>query len=142
MTASGPALTRTFDPHPSSVRSARRFVTDSLEALDAGAVVDTAALLLSELVTNGVLHARTQLTVEIEARGARIRVTVRDGNTVLPSRRAFSELAGSGRGLHLVDSIADAWGVEEEAGGKRVWFELDRSASGLMDFDLDSVDSL
>lgn len=85
---------------------------------------DVAALLLSELLTNVVLHARTEATVRITLLGDCLRVVVSDGATSLPTRRHPSTDAVTGRGLMIVDSMADDWGIESFEGGKSVWFEL------------------
>ena len=120
-------MAQTFDPEPSSVRHARRFVADALEELGATVHSERASLLASELTTNAVLHARTPITVEVSV-GASIRISVYDSSAEMPALRSLSELAGTGRGLHLVEALAAAWGVERTGagGGKAVWFELAR----------------
>jgi anti-sigma regulatory factor (Ser/Thr protein kinase) len=144
VTAEGGGEARTFDPSPEAPRHARRFVTDALERLGAGAAVEQAVLLVSELVTNAVLHARTPVTVEVTVSGDVVRVGVGDGSPTLPAMRSFSSMAGSGRGLHLVDSMSRSWGVDDRPGdGKVVWFELDAtSRDAAIEFDLDAVQPL
>lgn len=103
--------------------AARRFVTATLAswALEQTDV----ALLVSELATNAVLHARSDFTVTIHARGDRIRVEVGDRNARLPSPASVPAAAYSGRGLMIVQELAAAWGVESHADdGKTVWFEV------------------
>ena len=92
---------------------------------------DTMALLVSELVSNVVLHARTSCCLSIIQTPQRIRVEVQDGSDRLPGVRQRSDpLAQSGRGMVLVDGLSAAHGVEPQpAGGKRVWFELDVPAA-------------
>jgi two-component sensor histidine kinase len=74
------------------------------------------SLLVSELATNAVLHARTSFAVRVTMTAKAIRVSVTDHSFLHPT----------GRGLHLVDSLSDRWGVLLEPPGKTVWFELDR----------------
>src|SRR5206468_2951238 len=85
-----------------------------------------AELLVSELVTNAVLHARTDLTVAVERRGENVRVSVSDGSARQPRLRHHSVEAGTGRGLLLVERMARRWGVEPAGTGKVVWFEVSR----------------
>jgi anti-sigma regulatory factor (Ser/Thr protein kinase) len=92
-------------------------------------------LLLSELVTNAVKHARTSFTVVMAWVGRRLRCEVSDGNPRPPQPQPASEaVQAGGRGLLLVDSVSSNWGVTLHQQGKTVWFdlELDRalSASG------------
>ena len=138
-------VARRFDPSPESPRSARRFVADALEQLGYDAAGDQAVLLVSELVTNAVLHARTEVDVIVAGDDGCVRIAVVDRSPVMPATRSFSPTAGSGRGLHLVESMASRWGVEpaSEEPGKEVWFEIDLdSEPAAVEFDLDSVPSL
>lgn len=110
-------------PVPSSVPRARRFVV----ALDFAARSDQErlALLTAEIVTNAVLHARTPMRLEAaEVRGG-VRVSVTDGNTNPPVMKDYGPTSPTGRGLHIVDAMADRWGFDESDSGKTVWFELD-----------------
>lgn len=87
-------------------------------------VIDTCVLLVSELATNAVLHARTPFTVTIE-RDPELRVEVHDGDARLPHARDFGPESASGRGLQLVEALARRSGtVSDAGGGKSVWFEL------------------
>ncbi|MFI7010239.1 ATP-binding protein [Streptomyces sp. NPDC050145] len=94
------------------------------------AVIDTAELLLSELMTNAYRHASVPPGREIWARAilaeGRLRVQVTDASEVLPKARPASPEVDSGRGLALVAMLADGWGAErrERGVGKVVWFEL------------------
>jgi PAS domain S-box-containing protein len=116
----------TLPPAPDSARQARRFVDDVLS----GAGVDddrrdTAVLLTSELVTNGIVHAVTELQVTVEATPYWVRVEVVDGNPNLPQRRDYDDEAMTGRGLEMLELLADELGVQPLADeGKRVWFRL------------------
>jgi PAS domain S-box-containing protein len=113
-----------LDPHPSSVSSARRLVTAALSGLGRAELADDAALAVSELVTNALVHAGTPMEVVVSQRGAEVVVEVLDDNPRLPFRRHHAELAGTGRGLRLVEQLVDAWGARERPPGKAVWFLL------------------
>lgn len=94
------------------------------------ALAGTAELLTAELVTNALCHTDrgAVLTVTLQSgSGSRLTVEVRDFTTRHPRLRAPSERRTSGRGLQLVQSLADAWGVrpDGDSTGKTVWFELD-----------------
>jgi anti-sigma regulatory factor (Ser/Thr protein kinase) len=88
---------------------------------------ETAALLVSELVTNAVIHGRTRATLVAERPGNVLRVSVVDADPQMPDPgKETPEDAESGRGLRIVAAVADRWGVETlPEGGKAVWFELD-----------------
>lgn len=108
------------------MREARRYVDDELTAAGFEDAVMPAQLLVSELVTNAILHARTPLRVSIEQRGDLVRVNVADESGLRPRTRAHSIDSGTGRGLVLVERMATRWGVEPDDSGKVVWFELPR----------------
>ncbi|MGP3988429.1 SpoIIE family protein phosphatase [Streptomyces sp. 3N207] len=115
---------RRFPPRPESVTAARRFVRTALDGV-APDVVATAELLLSELVTNAVLHARTGFEVWASAVDGRVRVQVVDRR---PARSLVSQErrtdASTGLGLFLVERLASRYGVETDDERKTVWFEL------------------
>jgi PAS domain S-box-containing protein len=116
----------TLPPAPDSARQARRFVGDVLTSAGVDADRrDTAVLLTSELVTNGIVHALTDLQVTVEATATWVRVEVLDGNPNLPQRRDYDDEAMTGRGLEMLELLADDLGVQPLADeGKRVWFRL------------------
>ncbi|HWL37868.1 MAG TPA: ATP-binding protein [Frankiaceae bacterium] len=111
-------------PVPASASMARQFVDDTLRGWGCDAFVDASRLLVSELVTNAVLHARTDLTLVIRLLRDGVRVEVIDGSPVAPVVRNYEDEAMTGRGLSLVNDLAVRWGVEREGDGKSVWFEL------------------
>ena len=93
---------------------------------------DDAALVVSELVTNAVLHAGGHLRLDVSGTGDVVRLAVTDGSSAVPQPREAGPLETSGRGLAIVAAIASRWGVDDSAAGKTVWAELDlpdRSAS-------------
>jgi len=104
---------------------ARRFVVATLEGWGMPqAVIDDCELLTSELVTNAVLHARSESRLRIERRGDNVWVAVHDASPSEPRVRDYGPNAVTGRGLMLVDRLAGRWGSENDAHGKFVWFEL------------------
>ena len=122
------SATRSFEPKAHEVRAARHFVMATLEDWDL--VQPDIPLLVSELATNAVLHARSDFSVTVVAREDRIRVEVFDRNTRLPSPASVPAEAYSGRGLMILQGLSSAWGVDAHAGeGKTVWFEVMHSSS-------------
>jgi DNA-binding NarL/FixJ family response regulator len=108
-----------------SPRAARRDMRTALEARMEPDALATVELLTTELVTNAVQHAGStaQVTAAVTSRGLRVAVT--DGGPGVPSVRYGGPVeAESGRGLALVESLSNAWGIERSASGKAVWFEV------------------
>jgi anti-sigma regulatory factor (Ser/Thr protein kinase) len=126
-------------PQASSSRQARRWVVGLVEEWGLEPLLEQVELLTSELVTNALLHAGTPMRVRVSRQGAGVRLEVHDGSSVVPSRRRYSRTATTGRGMGLLDSLADDWGWRTEAGGKVTWafVETPRDAWGA--FDLDDV---
>lgn len=120
------AATLRLPPFPEASRRARAFITDFCRASGLPAdVCETAALLVSELVTNAVIHGRTAATIEVHPPGDTLRVAVRDDDPNLPAVGESPPLsAEGGRGMVIVSHLASRWGVEPSNGGKAVWFEL------------------
>ena len=115
---------------------------DALEARSLDAAAATAALVVSELATNAVLHARTPFQVRVAVEPDVVRIEVRDGVDRAPTIRYFSDEATSGRGLRLVAELCRAWGVDVDESGKTVWAELDTAGVQVLEqaFDLDAVE--
>lgn len=112
---------------PASAGAARSFTREVVEAWGIGDVVDDVVLVVSELVANAVTHARTACELRISLDPLTLRVEVVDAGRGMPDPLPPSVTRNSGRGLHLVDAVTAAWGVEPEAdGGKIVWAELRR----------------
>jgi anti-sigma regulatory factor (Ser/Thr protein kinase) len=115
----------TLSPEAESAAMARAFVTETLLLWGAERMLESATLLTSELVTNAVLYAGSDIHLVVRQAGRRIRVEVRDGNPQVPVRRFPTEESVSGRGLALVEALAAAWGVDPVPDdGKTVWFEV------------------
>jgi two-component sensor histidine kinase len=87
--------------------------------------VEIAALLVTELVTNAVLHARTAIVLAVDCTRGRVLIRVADESTALPRHRTYGADASTGRGIALVEELATAWGVERSPRGKEVWCEID-----------------
>jgi GAF domain-containing protein/anti-sigma regulatory factor (Ser/Thr protein kinase) len=109
----------------SSPRRARRFVRDTLEPFAVpSAVIDDAELIATELVTNSVLHAHSEMTLSIECDDRIIRLRVDDHSPDRPIVRTAGPDAATGRGLFIIEQLAAQWGVDLRRGGKTVWVEL------------------
>ena len=122
-----------FPADPASAAKARRFLDETLRGWRCDHLVDVATLLVSELVANAILHAGT--TIEVVARSSpeRLRIEVYDDNPRMPVRKHYSNLSATGRGLLLVERLAEAWGSDATESGKRVWFELDQAPAAERD---------
>jgi len=118
---------RDFLGRPDQVRAARRFVA---HLLPGGAAVAVAQLLVSEAVTNALLHTASGheggvFKVVCSVHPSLLRVAVRDGGApIAPRRRVHGLESVTGRGLELFDALAARWGVEGGPAGRTVWFEL------------------
>lgn len=111
-----------------SIRRAREHVRRRcLEAGLPGRTAETAVLLTSEVVTNALVHARSapRLGVTVGEDGLRVEVADDDPGTPRPVSDVDAGALG-GRGLRLVDELADDWGVAPAGPGKVVWFSLAR----------------
>ncbi len=111
-------------PQAASAAAARRHVARTIGAGPLADLVETASLLVSEVVTNAVLHAGTEIELTCGVEHGSLCVQVRDRSTVTPSPRHYDAGATTGRGLGLVELLAEEWGVEADEEGKTVWFLL------------------
>jgi anti-sigma regulatory factor (Ser/Thr protein kinase) len=128
-----PHVLRTAVPaHPSHAAGIRRMVAAHLAHLSLpDEILDNAVLATDEVFANAVKHGSTDtddtIIVTVESTARELRVTVADGSSGVPRSRPADEAAESGRGLAIVDALADDWGVappEPGVAGKRVWFTL------------------
>ena len=126
-----PAARRTLlsvaQDEPERIAEARRHLRELLHDWSSAEQVDSAVLLVSEMVTNVLVHTDADALLLAEVTGAdgrRLRVEVTDAADDLPHRRRPGELASSGRGVMLIELLADAWGVDPRGRGKSIWFEL------------------
>ncbi len=113
---------------PERVAVARQQLRELLHDWASQDQIDSAVLLLSEMLTNVLVHTDADALLLAEVRGEpgarRIRVEVTDTSDDLPHKRRPGELASSGRGLVLIELLADVWGVDPRGEGKSIWFEL------------------
>jgi anti-sigma regulatory factor (Ser/Thr protein kinase) len=111
-------------PTTDSVPVARRFAREQLR--HSAADIDTVVLLVSEVVTNAVLHARSDIVLAVDDHGEVARVEVHDSSPVPPRLHKFAVESATGRGLRLLDQLALRWGADSSHDGKVVWFEVGR----------------
>lgn len=112
-------------PNPRHVADARRFVRSNLGRWHLDSLCAVAELVTSELVSNAVLHARSRVEVRLCREDAAVVIEVADDSVTVPARRHYRADATTGRGLALVDALADGdWGSRPAAGGKVVWARL------------------
>lgn len=116
----------TFPAEPDAVARARAVVGATLGAWGLDSVTDTAILLVSELVTNALRHARGPIGLRLERRrdADALIVEVSDPLPDMPRERPADSDAESGRGLQLVAVSTRRWGTRPGRTGKTVWFEL------------------
>lgn len=121
------------DPHevshhfPASLhspRQARRFVVEALKASGDNELMADAALVVTELATNAVVHARSGFTVGVTPLSDGARVSVLDSGTREWVEKPPTLMASSGRGLGLVAAVAKGWGTVPVDTGRLVWADL------------------
>ncbi len=127
-------------PQPSSVAEARRLVRGLLVDARREDLLETAVLLTSEIVTNALLHAGTDIDVAATLDDRGLRIEIGDGSPHLPSRRRYATTAGTGRGLLMLEALVDDWGVVRHPTGKTVWFRISGPANALLDPDVPRTD--
>ena len=119
---------RQFPPQPRSAAQARHWVRDHLNDLGRTDLVPAAEAGVSELVTNGILHAQTSIGLQLTGNHDRVVIEVYDGS---PMHQPASDAAASsstvdstiGRGLRIVRAYAREWGVSTSRHGKSIWFQ-------------------
>jgi hypothetical protein len=117
-----------FEKGPHAPRAARQFVVESLLQWGYEEPLDDAALVVSELAANAVLHAQSDFTVALSSLGDRVRIAVSDASSDGPVLHdSLPSTAPSGRGVALVAALAQDWGCDVNgADGKVVWAEFRR----------------
>ncbi|MFM9452313.1 ATP-binding protein [Streptomyces europaeiscabiei] len=130
---SSPHLQTTLAADPAAIRAARRGLRERLLEWGLEPIADDVALAAAELLTNAVKHGcrgvpsgTREVTLTAWYTATRLRVAVTDPSTEVPRRRSASTDCEDGRGLRLVDEVADRWGAttEPDGSGKTVWLEL------------------
>ncbi|MFP5348091.1 MAG: GAF domain-containing protein [Actinomycetes bacterium] len=119
-----------LDGEPDDVPRARRFTRRAVESGRFDSVSGDAAMVVTELVTNALLHARPPVVVRVVEKRDGLRVEVADRSPVTPMRALAGTESMTGRGLRLVDALANRWGVDGERTGKVVWCELSPDHDG------------
>jgi anti-sigma regulatory factor (Ser/Thr protein kinase) len=110
-----------------SPAAARRLLHDALESELAPQVLDDLDIMVTELVTNAVLNARTPCEVVVTVMGPdRLRVAVHDFDPSPPMPNPVDPMSSGGRGLHIIEALAADWGTDAHpTDGKVVWFEVE-----------------
>ncbi len=139
-TSSARSVVTDLTPEPQSAPRARAVVREVLRGSRIESVLDAAELCVSELVTNAVLHAGTQIQLEVRYAASIVRLSVRDQSPNVPVLVRHTRTASTGRGLAMVAAVADAWGIDQHDGrGKTVWCELTERSASTPDLDIAAV---
>jgi DNA-binding NarL/FixJ family response regulator len=108
-----------------SAALARRFVSETLDSWHLEPLLDAALLVTSELAANAVTHADSAFRVQLSVTPKALRIDVVDYGAGAPEPQPPSTSEEHGRGLHLIDAMTTAWGIEDTPdAGKVVWAEL------------------
>jgi hypothetical protein len=122
----GPAAMRTYPFSRDAPAAARHFTVGTLRDWAAGDIADDAALVVTELAANAIVHAHSAFTILLSAHGDLVRISVRDASPV-PGAPSAALAPAPLHGLGVVDALASRWGVESLGNaGKTVWVELRR----------------
>jgi anti-sigma regulatory factor (Ser/Thr protein kinase) len=114
-----------LEPDPRSAGAAREAVARACDRWGMSSVSASATLVVSELVTNALPHAGSDVGLSVARSGRRLRIAVRDASSLRPQPQPVEPSRPRGRGLLLVAALADAWGVLPTSdGGKVVWAVL------------------
>lgn len=108
----------------SSIGDGRSFLTKTLTVWNCAHLADDARLLVSEVLTNALQHAQGPLGLHLRRTTADVTIEISDHSPHLPQPRLAAPDDESGRGLLLVDTLADSWGVRPTDDGKTTWFTL------------------
>ncbi|WP_267246526.1 SpoIIE family protein phosphatase [Streptomyces sp. PR69] len=110
---------------PDAVMHARRFTARTLRSWKVTQDVDVVLLVVSELVTNALLHTHGAVRLDLTLAGDRLRVAVADSSPRAPAKPVIVDWeATGGRGILLVEAVSAAWGSVPVSGGKQVWSEI------------------
>ncbi|MGO1316902.1 MAG: ATP-binding protein [Cellulomonadaceae bacterium] len=117
-----------IEPELTAIAPARRWAAERLRASGVtGHTLDVLVLLVSEVVTNAIVHARPPVTLHLSLSSGTVRVEVGDFAREVPVVKRPSPSADGGRGVALIDTLASRWGttLQPESGAlKSVWFEI------------------
>lgn len=107
---------------PETASVARRLVREALAAWDLSDLADDLTMVVSEVVTNTVVHAKSEMTLSLHRQGRGVRGEVADQSDVWPAPLSAGPNAEHGRGLAIVAAYSERWGVSPAPDGKIVWF--------------------
>jgi hypothetical protein len=120
-----PVASKLFLPVTAAVPAARHFVIDALAAWNLSQVADDAALIVSELAANAVLHANTAFRVVVcRTPAGVVRLAVEDATRTQPVLRRAGRHDVGGRGIALIAELTRGWGCDLSPGGKTVWADI------------------
>lgn len=111
-------------PRPSSAGVAREVVAWQLHEWHIECLCEDASVIVTELISNAVRHARTAVELKMVHLPDGVRMEVRDGSRKPLRKRPCGQDDEGGRGLHLVDALSSRHGVDDDGDGKRVWVEM------------------
>lgn len=120
--------TEVFVPTTAAVTAARRFVSATLQHWDLEHIAPDALLVVSEMATNAVLHAGSPFRVFIHHSPGILHLSVRDAQRGWFEQGSPSDAEVNGRGVSIVEAVADRWGCDAVSDGKVVWAELPTGA--------------
>jgi anti-sigma regulatory factor (Ser/Thr protein kinase) len=117
---------RTFDRDTATLGAARKWLRDTFEQFDITASLTDAELMLSELLTNVIMHTDSTPFVTVEQRPSAVWVAVRDNHgDTNPVPHHPNGAAIGGRGLMIIETLARRWGIDRDiTGRKQIWFEI------------------
>jgi anti-sigma regulatory factor (Ser/Thr protein kinase) len=114
---------------PAAIASVRHLVVEHLDSWGCGDTNDDVAVVLSELVTNAVVHAGGAVKIAVVCGGRRVRIEVHDNGSGRPHIPNPDSIPG-GLGLHIVAQLSERWGSEPTSTGKLVWAILQCETHG------------
>jgi anti-sigma regulatory factor (Ser/Thr protein kinase) len=117
-----------FLPVARAVPALRRFVTEVLTGWGEESLVPDAALVTSELATNAIGHADSPFHASVTRSEGGIRIVIEDAGPGTAAQRVVSAEDSSGRGILIVEVLAERWGIDSRPDGKAIWAELVSSA--------------
>ena len=116
--------TRGFLGESSAIGAARCFVADTLNSWGLTTLIEDGSMVISELVTNAIIHAGSDFAVSVSSDGDAVRLSVRDHSPAMPVMCTPLPVAISGRGLRVIAALTRRWGTDLVGDGKVVWAEL------------------
>ncbi|QYC40403.1 Histidine kinase-, DNA gyrase B-, and HSP90-like ATPase [Nonomuraea coxensis DSM 45129] len=107
---------------PEAVATARRLVREALAVWGLSTLADDLTMVVSEVVTNAIVHAKSAVTLSLHRQGRSVRGEVADHSPVWPTPLPAGPDEEHGRGLAIVAAYSERWGVDPTPDGKIVWF--------------------